>query len=213
MNEQAIKLVEKIIKRYRIDYDACPHPGCGCIDCLANETLIILRKPVCKTCGGSGEIEYPEAKQAWDIPDAPIPMGPCTDCKQSEAGAFTKRFRDFIKLSEEHLSKSKIGRLRIYGREACTRLDQLEYDLQTLEAYRNQNIKQHNRIQELETDTKAQAEEIERLKEALGKYGSHLRCCDSWKKERNTMGMGLTRRKCDCGFEQALQGQKPPEDC
>lgn len=42
---------------------------------------------------------------------------------QPEAGEFTKKFRDFIKLSEEHLSNNKIGRLRTHGLTACDLLD------------------------------------------------------------------------------------------
>jgi hypothetical protein len=43
--------------------------------------------------------------------------------QEPPAGEFTKRYRELIKLSEEHLSKSKIGRLRKYGREACNIID------------------------------------------------------------------------------------------
>jgi hypothetical protein len=48
-------------------------------------------------------------------------------------------------------------------------------------------------------------DEIIRLKKALRKYGSHNKCCESHNQDRNTIGMGLTRRECDCGFEQALK--------
>lgn len=47
-----------------------------------------LQAKPCKTCGGEEEIQFPEAKQAWDIPDAPIPTEPCPDC-QSKAGEVT----------------------------------------------------------------------------------------------------------------------------
>lgn len=36
-----------------------------------------------------------------------------------EPSEFTSSFRKLIKLSEEHLSNNKIGRLRTYGRDAC----------------------------------------------------------------------------------------------
>ena len=43
----------------------------------------------------------------------------CKAPEQPPAGDFTKRFRDLIKLSEDHLSDNKIGRLQTYGKEAC----------------------------------------------------------------------------------------------
>ncbi len=43
--------------------------------------------------------------------------------KQQPAADFTKKFHELIKLSEEHLSDNKIGRLQTYGKEACKRLD------------------------------------------------------------------------------------------
>lgn len=48
--------------------------------------------------------------------------------------------------------------------------------------------------------------ELKAKDNALQKYGSHTKECDSHNQDRNTMGMGLTQRRCDCGFEQALKG-------
>lgn len=42
---------------------------------------------------------------------------------QNNVREFTKIFRDFIKISEEHPSKHKPNRLRTYGREACNIID------------------------------------------------------------------------------------------
>lgn len=81
--------------------------GCTIFDARA------LLKP-CETCGGSGYTGPHPGTYTKDEPNAV----PCPNCPPS-ATEFTRRFRDFIKLSEEHLSKSKIGRLRTYGKEAC----------------------------------------------------------------------------------------------
>lgn len=50
-------------------------------DCKLAQALASLAPEQCKTCRGSGEKEFPEAKQAWDIPDAPIPTETCPRCK------------------------------------------------------------------------------------------------------------------------------------
>ena len=50
-----------------------------------------------------------------------------------DTSEFIKRFRDLIKLSELHLSKGKIGRLRSLGREACDRLEALEQENKRLD--------------------------------------------------------------------------------
>lgn len=68
--------------------------------------------------------------------------------QQPEASELTKRLRELIKLSEKHLSNSKIGRLQTYGREVC--------DFSDLQAEELKDAKQ----------------EIERLKETLRNYGS-----------------------------------------
>ena len=80
------------------------------------QAIDLLKQPKCKTCGGEYVVDA--------HPDY-LPI-PCPDCQQPTAGAFTKKFRELIKLSEKHLSKSKIGRLRTYGKEACDRLDRAE---------------------------------------------------------------------------------------
>lgn len=61
--------------------------------------------------------------------------------EEPEAGDFTKRFRDFIKLSEEHLSKSKIGRLRTYGKESCKIIDR-----QAAELKKKQDVTEYERL-------------------------------------------------------------------
>ncbi|KKN73448.1 hypothetical protein LCGC14_0400230 [marine sediment metagenome] len=53
--------------------------------------------------------------------------------KKPEVAEFTKRFRDFIRLSKEHSSKSKIGRLRTYGKEACDVIDRQEEKIKQLD--------------------------------------------------------------------------------
>ena len=47
--------------------------------------------------------------------------------------------------------------------------------------------------------------ENEELRKTLRSYGGHKSWCESFKQDRNTMGMGLIKRKCNCGFEQALK--------
>lgn len=47
---------------------------------------------------------------------------------------------------------------------------------------------------------------IDNLKKALKKHGSHSNQCDSHNTVRRTIGMGVDRPKCDCGFKQALKG-------
>ncbi len=46
--------------------------------------------------------------------------------KDQPSSEFTKKFRELIKLSEEHLSDNKIGRLQTYGKEACKIIDTSE---------------------------------------------------------------------------------------
>ena len=46
--------------------------------------------------------------------------------QQPTARKFTKKFRKLIKLSEDHLSINKIGRLQMYGKEACDIIDSAE---------------------------------------------------------------------------------------
>ena len=44
------------------------------------------------------------------------------------------------------------------------------------------------------------------LQADLKRYGKHDLSCESFQQDRNTMGMGLTNRKCNCGFEEAQKG-------
>ena len=53
-----------------------------CFDIPESELLLI--KPPCPTCRGEGVVDFPEAVQAWDVPGAPIPEGPCPTCQKEK---------------------------------------------------------------------------------------------------------------------------------
>jgi len=78
--------------------------------CELGQALAELESEPCKTCGGSGEIEFPDAVQAWDIPDAPIPTEHCPDCQKTaesavEPSELTKKSRMRIARDSELLFK------------------------------------------------------------------------------------------------------------
>jgi hypothetical protein len=112
-----------------------------CIVVYLDQAIELLKQPKCDTCGGSGKIPRKE-KQHCRLrlcADLSIPIcfrcqfyiheSPCPDCQQPKdqpGSEFTKKFRELIKLSEEHLSDNKIGRLQTYGKEACKIIDTSE---------------------------------------------------------------------------------------
>ena len=42
----------------------------------------MAKPPICPECRGEGVVDFPEAVQAWDVPGAPIPEGPCPTCQK-----------------------------------------------------------------------------------------------------------------------------------
>lgn len=84
--------------------------------------------------------------------------------EQPDAGSFVQRFRKFINLSEEHLSKNKIGRLRTYGKEACGLLAAAEQKAKKFEIGENlyrEYYKSHvATINNLQAKVAEQAEEL-----------------------------------------------------
>ena len=115
-----------------------------------SQALAILKQPKCKRCGD----RKPESYLRWlcELKEEDEQLGHkdltrthnqkrelyqmyvnsflvCPDCQQPKdqpSSKLTKKFRELIKLSEEHLSDNKIGRLQAYGKEACKLLDKSE---------------------------------------------------------------------------------------
>ncbi len=124
-----------------------------------SQALAILKQPKCKRCGD----RKPESYLRWlcELKEEDEQLGHkdltrthnqkrelyqmyvnsflvCPDCQQPKdqpSSKLTKKFRELIKLSEEHLSDNKIGRLQAYGKEACKLLDKSEAEKENLHKF------------------------------------------------------------------------------
>lgn len=95
--------------------------------CELGQALALLRKELCKTCGGSGEKKVykdPVVRRGWSYH-----LIPCPDCKaeEAEAGEFTKRIRN--RIGSIRTEYGAIGSLESTLLEACNIIDRLNAEL------------------------------------------------------------------------------------
>lgn len=106
-----------------LDFAGCP--CCKRFVALINKAIAKLEKPT-----GSVLDKLKKAKEEVfaNVPSELVgliiqPIEEAIADLQVKPTEFTKRFRGLIKLSEDHLSDNKIGRLQTNGREACDIID------------------------------------------------------------------------------------------
>ena len=136
----------KALLRDEPDCSECWYKDSGCkteLGCLLQELKdITMSTPSAGESGGMyprlGKPKEPENCHGcykypilWSKCRKINPNYPKKRCKdysteKPDAGKFVKRFCDLIKLSEDHLSNNKIGRLQALGREAIARIEAYE---------------------------------------------------------------------------------------
>jgi hypothetical protein len=93
-----------------------------------DEALVLLeQKPVCKTCGGSGQIDTEEFDADNNLYDA---LKTCPDCQsKAEIGEFTREMRSVF----SDMSYDIQSGIRAKGLEACDLLDQKDKQIEKLQ--------------------------------------------------------------------------------